>query len=93
VGREGAVTAIRDVKGLYYLRIMLQRPGADIAAIYLSDTVDPLCPDTSSDLLRRSVVDSCVPGNPSEERKSEFSTRANRASLAGPVAGKPASHP
>jgi hypothetical protein len=24
----------------------------------------PRCPDTSSDLLRRSVVDSCVPGNP-----------------------------
>jgi hypothetical protein len=39
VGREGAVTAIRDVKGLHYLRIMLQRPGADIPAIDLSDTV------------------------------------------------------
>ena len=39
VGREGAVTAIRDVKGLHYLRIILQRPGADIAAIDLSDTV------------------------------------------------------
>ena len=31
VGRDGAVTAIRDVRGLHYLRIMLQRPGADIA--------------------------------------------------------------
>jgi len=39
VGREDAVTAIRDVKGLHYLRIMLQRPGADIPAIDLSDTV------------------------------------------------------
>ena len=39
VGREGAVVAIRDVKGLHYLRIMLQRPGADIPAIDLSDTV------------------------------------------------------
>ena len=39
VGREGAVTAIRAVKGLHYLRILLQRPGADIAAIDLSDTV------------------------------------------------------
>ena len=39
VGREGAVTAIRAVKGLHYLRIMLQRPGADIAAVDLSDTV------------------------------------------------------
>jgi hypothetical protein len=39
VGREGAVTAIRDVKGLHYLRIMLQRPGTDIPAIELSDTV------------------------------------------------------
>jgi len=39
VGREDAVTAIRDVKGLHYLRIMLQRPGADIPAIDLSDAV------------------------------------------------------
>ena len=39
VGREGVVTAIRDVKGLHYLRIMLQRPGADIPAIDLSDAV------------------------------------------------------
>ena len=39
VGRDGALTAIRDAKGLHYLRIMLQRPGADIAAIDLSDTV------------------------------------------------------
>jgi hypothetical protein len=39
VGREGAVTAIREVKGLHYLRIMLQRPGADIPAIDLSNTV------------------------------------------------------
>ncbi len=39
VGRDGAVIAIRDVKGLHYLRIMLQRPGADIPAIDLSDTV------------------------------------------------------
>jgi hypothetical protein len=39
VGRGGELTAIRDAKGLHYLRIMLQRPGADIAAIDLSDTV------------------------------------------------------
>jgi hypothetical protein len=39
VGREGAVTAIRDVKGLHYLHIMLERPGADIPAIDLSDAV------------------------------------------------------
>src|SRR4029077_14985354 len=39
VGREGAVTAIRDLKGLHYLHIMLQRPGADIPAIDLSDAV------------------------------------------------------
>jgi hypothetical protein len=39
VGRDGALTAIRDAKGLHYLHIMLQRPGADIAAIDLSDTV------------------------------------------------------
>jgi len=39
VGREGAATAIRDARGLHYLRIMLQRPGADIPAVVLSDTV------------------------------------------------------
>ena len=39
VGRDGALTAIREVKGLHYLRIVLQRPGADIPAIDLSDTV------------------------------------------------------
>jgi hypothetical protein len=39
VGRAGAVTAIRDAKGLHYLRIMLQRAGTDIPAIDLSDTV------------------------------------------------------
>jgi len=39
VGREGELTGIREVKGLHYLRIMLQRPGADIAAIDLSDAV------------------------------------------------------
>ena len=38
-GFQGSVTAIRDVKGLHYLRILLQRPGADIPAIGLSDTV------------------------------------------------------
>jgi len=39
VGREGAVAAVREVRGLHYLRIMLQRPGADIPAIDLSDAV------------------------------------------------------
>jgi hypothetical protein len=38
-GFQGSVTAIRDVKGLHYLRILLQRPGADVPAIVLSDTV------------------------------------------------------
>lgn len=39
VGFQGSVTAIRDVKGLHYLRILLQRPGADVTAIGLSGTV------------------------------------------------------
>ena len=39
VGRKGAFTAIRDVKGLHYLRILLERPGTDLPAIDLSDTV------------------------------------------------------
>jgi hypothetical protein len=39
VGFQGAVTAIRDVKGLHYLRILLRSPGADIPAIDLSDAV------------------------------------------------------
>ena len=36
VGRDGHLTALRDMKGLQYLRILLQRPGVEIAAADLS---------------------------------------------------------
>jgi hypothetical protein len=39
VGREGSVTTVRDVRGLHYLRLLLQRPGIDIPALELSDAV------------------------------------------------------
>jgi hypothetical protein len=39
VGRAGTLAPIRAVKGLHYLRILRQRPGADIPAIDLSDAV------------------------------------------------------
>jgi len=43
------------------------------------------------DFPPRTGVTAGIPG--AEKRKSEFSKRADRVSLAGPVAGKPASHP
>lgn len=39
VGRDGAATTMREVKGLRYLRLVLQRPGVDISALDLSDAV------------------------------------------------------
>jgi hypothetical protein len=39
VGPDGAVTTLRDMRGLHYLRLVLQRPGVDIAARDLSDAV------------------------------------------------------
>jgi hypothetical protein len=39
VGPDGAVTTVRDMRGLHYLRLVLQRPGVDIAARDLSDAV------------------------------------------------------
>jgi hypothetical protein len=39
VGRDGAVTTMRDVKGLHYLRLVLQRPGVDVPALTMSDAV------------------------------------------------------
>jgi len=39
VGHDGALAAIRDIKGLHYLRMLLERPGVDIPALDLSDAV------------------------------------------------------
>lgn len=39
VGREGATTQVRELKGLRYLRLLLQRPGISIGAAELSDAV------------------------------------------------------
>ncbi len=39
VGREGAIGMVRDMKGLHYLRLLLQRPEADVGALDLSDAV------------------------------------------------------
>jgi len=39
VGPDGAVTTLRDMRGLHYLRLVLQRPGVDIPARDLSDAV------------------------------------------------------
>lgn len=38
IGRDGTLTAVRDVKGLRYLRVVLERPGVDVSAIDLSAT-------------------------------------------------------
>lgn len=39
VGHAGAVAAVRDMRGLHYLRLLLGRPGADTPALELSDAV------------------------------------------------------
>jgi hypothetical protein len=39
VGSAGAAAQMREMKGFHYLRILLQRPGADISALDLSDAV------------------------------------------------------
>ena len=39
VGREDATVAVRDSKGLHYLRMLLASPGVDVPAIVLSDAV------------------------------------------------------
>lgn len=39
VGRDGAAAAVRDMRGLHYLHLLLQRPGIDVPALELSDAV------------------------------------------------------
>jgi hypothetical protein len=39
VGREGATLQMRELKGLQYLRLLLQRPGVSVSAADLSDAV------------------------------------------------------
>jgi hypothetical protein len=39
IGRDGDAAAIRDMKGLRYLRLLLQRPGVDLTALEMSDAV------------------------------------------------------
>lgn len=39
VGPADGLVTVRDAKGLHYLRIVLERPGQDIAAVELSDAV------------------------------------------------------
>jgi len=39
IGRDGAPSAVRDMRGLRYLRLLLSRPGVDVAALALSDAV------------------------------------------------------
>jgi hypothetical protein len=38
-GPDGATTTIRDMKGLRYLRLLVDRPGIDLPALELSDAV------------------------------------------------------
>ena len=39
VGRDGAAAAVRDMRGLRYLHLLLSRPGVDVPALKLSDAV------------------------------------------------------
>jgi hypothetical protein len=61
VGRDGDVTTVRDMKGLHYLRLVLQRPDADVPALDLSDTVAGhpqagLAPGTDNEVLDRKAL-------------------------------------
>ena len=39
VGRDGGPSAVRDMRGLHYLHLLLSRPGLDVPALALSDAV------------------------------------------------------
>jgi hypothetical protein len=39
VGRDGATAALPDLKGLHYLRLLIERPGVDVAAAELAAAV------------------------------------------------------
>jgi hypothetical protein len=39
VGRDGGPSAVRDMRGLRYLHLLLSRPGVDVPALALSDAV------------------------------------------------------
>jgi hypothetical protein len=39
IGPDGAPVPVRAVKGLHYLRLLLERPGVDVPALELSDAV------------------------------------------------------
>jgi hypothetical protein len=39
VGRDGGPSAMRDMRGLHYLHLLLSRPGFDVPALALSDAV------------------------------------------------------
>lgn len=63
VGRDGAPSVVRDLKGLHYLRHLLARPGVDVPALELSDAVaghpgtGVAEPDTGELLDRRALAD------------------------------------
>jgi hypothetical protein len=39
IGRDGATAALPDLKGLHYLRVLIERPGVDVAAAELAAAV------------------------------------------------------
>jgi hypothetical protein len=39
IGRDGGASAVRDMRGLRYLHLLLSRPGLDVPALALSDAV------------------------------------------------------
>jgi hypothetical protein len=39
IGRDGGPSAVRDMRGLRYLHLLLSRPGVDVPALALSDAV------------------------------------------------------
>jgi hypothetical protein len=61
VGRDGATTAMRDMKGLRYLRLLVRQPGVDISSLDLATWVAGhpgavASGDTGEEILDRQAV-------------------------------------
>ena len=57
IGRAGQVNTVRDMKGLHYLQLLLQRPNLELPALALSDAVSGHPGERNSDTTLGPVID------------------------------------
>jgi len=57
VGDEGATVGLTDLKGLHYLRYLVERPGADVDALALARAVAGIAPGARGDGEMGEVLD------------------------------------